>query len=152
MNQKSNANNKISIGTVQPIAVKRSSFIFVFIVCLTVAIGFVISNKTGYWIGLIIDATLFLYTYFRTINTVNVFICDKNFIIEHAFKRIVVKEFSLFKGIETSYFYYRIVFEDGTKYYFYPSLKGVWKSFIKDSQGYSNYVRGLMRIEGRESN
>jgi hypothetical protein len=96
---------------------------------------------------LIIVTVLVAYTFFRTLKTANIYVSDQGFIIEHALLGTLNKEFNLYHKIEDSYFYYAILFNDNTKYYFYPSLTGVWQSFIKDSQGYSKYVRSLINQE-----
>lgn len=136
--------NKISIGSIQPLAVKWISFLLVLCVAIGTGIGFVLSDKPGHWIGVIIVRFILVYAYFRTLNIVNIYLLNLSFLIEHTLHGTFTKKNSLYKEIKSFYFYYKIVFSDGTQYYFYPSLTGVWQSFIKDSQGYSSYVRTLI--------
>ena len=139
--------NKVSIGAVQPLAVKWTSFLFTAGVCGVVSVAFIWSAKPGYWVGILIVAVLLAYTTFRTLYTANVYVTGSHFLIEHAVRGTLVKEGALYAGVEDAYFYYRVVFRDGTAYYFTPSFTGLWQAFIKDSQGYSNYVRGLVQAQ-----
>jgi hypothetical protein len=143
---------KISIGTVQPLAVKWASFLFTAGLCGLVSVAFCWSAKPGYWVGLIIAALLLAYTSFRTLYTANVYVAGSRFVIEHAVQGTLVKEGALYSRVEDAYFYYRVVFRDGTAYYFTPSFTGIWQAFIKDSQGYSNYVRGLIQAPTTAAN
>ena len=138
---------KISISAVQPLAVKWASFLFTAGVCGLVSVGFCWSAKPGYWVGLVIAALLLAYTGFRTLYTANVYVAGSRFIIEHAVWGTLVKEGALYNRVEDAYFYYRVVFRDGTGYYFTPSFTGLWQAFIEDSQGYSNYVRDLVQAQ-----
>jgi hypothetical protein len=82
----------------------------------------------------------------------NVYVAGSRFVIEHAVQGTLVKEGALYSRVEDAYFYYRVVFRDGTAYYFTPSFTGIWQAFIKDSQGYSNYVRGLIQAPTTAAN
>ncbi|WP_310396962.1 hypothetical protein [Hymenobacter sp.] len=97
---------KISIGAVQPLAIKWTSFLFTAGVCAVVALTFVWSAKPGYEFGLAIVALLLACIYFRTLHTANVYVCSSDFLIEHAVKGTIVKDFALYRKVEVSYFYY----------------------------------------------
>ena len=134
---------KVSIGAIQPLAVKWTSFLVTAGFCGLLALMFVWSTARGHWLAFPVIALLLALTYFQTLNTANVYVCGPGFVIEHALKGTIHKDAALYRKVETSYFYYQVVFADGTSYYFSPSFTGLWKAFIKDSQGYSNYVRDL---------
>ena len=138
---------KVSIGVVQPLAVKWSSFLFTAAVCGLASVAFIWSAKPGYWVGLLIAAVMLAYTAFRTLYTANVYVAGSRFIIEHAVRGTLVKEAALYARVEGPYFHYRVVFSDGTAYFFTPSFTDLWQAFIKDSQGYSNHVRGLVQAQ-----
>lgn len=139
---------KVSIGTVQPIALKWTSFLFIAGFCSVFAIAFIRSGQPDYWIALVMLTIMLTWNYFQLLNTVNVYLSGSHFLIEHAIKGTITKDFGLFRTIESSLLLpHKIVFSDGSHYYFSASLTGLWKAFSQDSQGYANYVRGLMKAQ-----
>ena len=139
---------KVSIGAIQPLALKWTSFYFTAGFSALVAFLFAWSTTPGVWIAIPLIALLPALTYFQTLNTANVYVKGTCFLIEHAVKGIIRKDFALYRGVESSLFLpHSIAFSDGTSYYFNPSATGMWQAFIKDSQGYSNYVRSLMSAQ-----
>ena len=140
--------SRVSIGAIQSLAIKWTSFLFTASFSGLVAFMFVGSTAPGHWVAFPMIALLPTFTYFQTLNTANVYVEGTDFLIEHAVKGVIRKDFALYRSVESSLFLpHSIVFSDGTSYYFYPSVTGMWQAFIKDSQGYSNYVRSLISAQ-----
>ncbi|WP_460620251.1 hypothetical protein, partial [Hymenobacter qilianensis] len=92
---------KVSIGAIQPLALKWMAFLFTAGICALVTVGFVGSAKPGYWFGLILVALLLAYSYFKTLHTANIYVCDSHFLIEHAIQGTLQKDLGLYRHIES---------------------------------------------------
>ena len=112
---------KVSIGAFQPLAIKWTSFLFTAGVCGLVSVAFCLSAKPGYGFGVGFAVLLLAYTGLRTLYTANVYVSGARFVIEHAVRGTHMKDGALFSHVETAYFYYRVVFRDGTGYFFSPA-------------------------------